>query len=127
MKKFHKSMNFSVYTVFDTVSKSYKGLFYHHTDEEMIRTSIPIILADLPLRDVEVYEIGIFDIENGVIQSSHRRKINLTKYTFPHSALSSKGDDLPLEELDKGIKEHKANIIASLSPDVENKQEVVNE
>lgn len=125
MKKFHKSMNFNVYTVFDTVSKSYKGLFYHYTDEEMIRTSIPIILADLPLRDVEVYQIGIFDIENGIIQSSSRKKVNLNKYPFPHSALSSKGDDLSLEELDKGIKEHKAQIIASLSPDSENK-EVVN-
>lgn len=106
----------NVYTIFDTVSKEYVGLFYHSTDEDMIRTTLPSVLMDYPLRDIQVVCIGTFDSTKGVIHSVKvRRTISTSKYLFPHSRLSSKGDDLSLDELDKGMKEAKANAVADLS------------
>lgn len=114
----------NVYTIFDTVSKEYVGLFYHSTDEDMIRTTLPSILMDYPLRDIQVICIGSFDNTKGAIHSSKvHRIISTSKYLFPHSRLSSKGDDLPLDELDKGMKEAKANAIANLSSQKDEKVE----
>lgn len=106
----------NVYTIFDTVSKEHVGLFYHSTDEDMIRTTLPSVLMDYPLRDIQVVCIGTFDNIKGVVHSTKvRRVISTSKYLFPHSRLSSKGDDLSLDELDKGMKEAKANAVANLS------------
>lgn len=120
----------NVYTIFDTVSKQYVGLFYHSTDEDMIRTTLPSILMDYPLRDIQIVCIGTFDDVKGVVHSVKvRRTLSTSKYLFPHSRLSSKGDDLSLDELDKGMKESKANAIANLSSakNEKNDKDVVNE
>lgn len=109
-----------IYTCFDKVSKKYRGLFYHNTDEEMIRTSLPTILYDYPLRDIEIYRIGQFNENTGELVYLKPKLINTNCYTFPHSRLSCEGDDLSLSEIDKGIKENKNQIISKLS---ENKSE----
>lgn len=96
-----------VYTVYDKVSKRHIGLFYSTTDENMIRTSLPSILMDYPLRDIEIKRIGMFDDVNGTLDSRTSKIIPLDSYTFPHARLSSKGDDLSLDELDKGMKDAK--------------------
>lgn len=109
-----------IYTCFDKVSKKYRGLFYHNTDEEMIRTSLPTILYDYPLRDIEIYRIGQFNEDTGEIVYLKAKLIPTDCYTFPHSRLSCTGDNLKLSELDNGIKENKNKIISELS---ENKSE----
>lgn len=62
-------MKFNVYTVKDTVGKvhAYRGLFYCGSDEDFVRTSLFNILMDFPLRDIEVYQIGEFDDDEGII------------------------------------------------------------
>lgn len=118
-----------VYTVYDSVSKKYRGCFYHANDEEMIRTTLPTILMDFPLRDIEIRRIGMFNEDTGELFSSHHVIIPTSCYTFPHSRLSSVGDDLSTEELDKAMKEQKNEMLAKLSAmkNDENKEEVVNE
>lgn len=123
--------SYNIYSIYDTVSKEYVGLFYHSTDEDMIRTSLPSVLMDYPLRDIEVYRIGNFFRDKGTIKGcSIRTKVRIDQYLFPHSRLSSKGDDLSLDELDEGMKKSKADAIARLAVKKDgddNKKEVVNE
>ena len=128
MFKKKQDLNYThlVYTIYDSVSKKYRGCFYHSTDEEMIRTTLPTILMDYPLRDIEIHRIGMFNEDTGELFSTHHVIIPTDCYTFPHSRLSSSGDDLDVNELDSAMKEKKAEIISSIKSKDE-KLEVVNE
>lgn len=112
-----KNLNYThfVYSVFDSVSKKFRGTFYHSTDEEMIRTTLPSILMDYPLRDIEIHRIGMFDEDSGEIFATKHTIIPTDCYLFPHSRLSTPGDDLPQEELDKAMKDLKVEQIAKMS------------
>lgn len=114
-----------IYTIYDSVSKKYRGTFYHTTDEDMIRTSLPTVLMDFPLRDIEVYRVGIFNEDTGDVFESHRVLIPTDCYTFPHSRLSSKDDNLSLEEIDEKMKEEKNKLIADIAE--KKNKEAVNE
>lgn len=107
-----KSNVYYMYTIYDKMAKRYRGTFYHSTDEEMIRTSLPSVLMDYPLRDIEIYRIGMFDDVQGIVRPCIRKQVPTDKYLFPHDRLSSKGDDLSLEEIDVEMKKTKAEIIA---------------
>lgn len=113
-----------VYTVFDSVSKKFRGCFYHTTDEEMIKITLPTILMDFPLRDIEIHRIGMFNEDTGELFATNHTIIPTDCYLFPHSRLSSVGDDLSVEELDSAMKDKKNEIISKLS---EEKKEAVNE
>lgn len=126
-KKINLNYTHFIYTVYDSVSKKYRGTFYHSTDEEMIRTTLPTILMDFPLRDIEIHKIGMFDEDSGEIFSCKHVIIPTDCYTFPHSRLSCAGDDLDTKELDKAMKEKKVKMMESLKESKEEKQEVVNE
>lgn len=111
-----------IYTIYDTVSNIYRGTFYHVNDKEMIKITLPSLLMEFPLRDIKIYRIGRFSSKNGVIESIPRKQVSTDCYLFPHSRLSSVGDDLSLEELDKGMKETKNKIIASQTSNDDKKQ-----
>lgn len=126
-KKKEKLGNHFVYSIYDTVSKKWRGTFYHTTDEDMIRISLPTVLMDYPLRDVEVWKIGTFDDDSGEILPLRHVLIPTNCYLFPHSRLSSDGDDLSPDEIDSFMKEQKNKIIAEISEKKnEQKSEVVN-
>lgn len=112
----------NVYTVYDKVGKRYIGLFYAPSDEAVIRQSLPSILMDFPLRDINVVCIGQFDELRGEIVSSAPKYVNVSCYTFPHSRLSSVGDDLDVNEVDDFMKKVKSDQVAksSKSPDLSN-------
>lgn len=116
-----------VYTVFDKVAKKHIGLFYGTTDEVVIRTSLPTILMDYPLRDIELRRIGRFETNTGLIESLNPKFIPLERYLFPHARLSPKGENVSLEDLDSACKDAKAKQMAEIDKLRENKSEVVNE
>lgn len=116
-----------VYSVFDSVSKLYRGTFYHNTDAEMIKVSLPSLLMEFALRDISIYRIGIFNTATGEIKPTHKIKIPLDSYTFPHSRLSSKGDDLTLEEVEEEMKKTKNELVAKLNSSVNDKEEIKEE
>ncbi len=119
-----KSNELYVYTVYNKVSKKYNGLFYHYTDEEMIQKSLPIILMDYCLRDIEIQRIGIFNDDNGYLvpTDSDKKIVDTNCYLFPHSRLSPEGEDLSLDEIQKSMQNTKNEILAK-SKTVENKSE----
>lgn len=121
-KKKQTQGNYFVYSVFDTVSKKWFFTFYHSSDEDMIRTSLPTILAQFPLRDIEVWKVGSFDDTSGELFPCKHVLIPTSCYLFPHSRLSSVGDDISPEEIDSAIKEEKNKILSS-----KGNMEVVNE
>lgn len=112
-----KNLNYThfIYSVYDSVSKKFRGTFYHSTDEEMIRTTLPTILMDYPLRDIEIHRIGMFDEDSGEIFATKHTIIPTDCYLFPHSRLSTHGDDLSHEELDKKMKDFKVEQISKMS------------
>lgn len=104
-KKKDEIHNFNyIYSVFDTVAKMYVGTFTATSDAVMIRSCLPSILVDYPLRDIEIYRIGRIDFVTANIESVKHKLVNLDSYKFPHFRLSSKGEDLSLDELDEGMK-----------------------
>lgn len=103
-----------IYSVYDSVSKQYRGTFYHSTDAEMIKVSLPSLLMEFPLRDISIYCVGYFDPTTGDIKPCHHVKIPLDSYTFPHSRLSSKGDDLTLDEVATEMQKTKNEMIAKM-------------
>lgn len=117
MLKKDKDLKFDnyIYTIYDTVSEVYRGTFYHVNDKEMIKITLPSILMEFPLRDIKIYRIARFSTKTGAIETIVRKQVPTDCYLFPHSRLSSQGDDLSLDELDKGMKEAKNKIIAEQS------------
>lgn len=99
----------NVYTIHDKIANVYVGLTYHYTDEDMIRNFLPTVLMDYSLRDIEIICIGIFDENKGVIEQTPHRKIETNCYLFPHSRLSPDGEDEKIENIEKTVKEIKAN------------------
>ena len=121
-----KSNELYVYTVYSKVSKKYNGLFYHYTDEEMIQKSLPIILMDYCLRDIQIVRIAIFNDDEGIIQNLETPKtIDTNCYLFPHSRLSPQGEDLSLDKLQDSMQNKKNEILAktkTVENDSENKE-----
>lgn len=103
----------NVYTVYDKVAKQYRGLFYANTDEEMLRTSLPTVLMDFPLRDIVVFRVATFDDYSGVLIGVEHVQIDTNQYLFPHSRLSDVGDDLPIEKVDEYMKSVKSEMVAN--------------
>lgn len=93
-----------IYTVFDKVSKLYRGTFYHNTDEEMIKVSLPTLLIEFALRDIIIYRVGRFNTATGDVEGMTHKVINTSCYLFPHSRLSPEGENLSLEEIEKAVK-----------------------
>lgn len=112
MNKELKTKCKNVYTIYDKIADIYVGLTYHYTDEDMIRTFLPTVLMDYSLRDIEIYKIGIFDENKGIIEGTEKIKIPTDCYLFPHSRLSSEGDNESLENIEKKCKEIKSKTIA---------------
>lgn len=108
-----KSNELYVYTVYNKVSKKYNGLFYHYTDEEMIQKSLPIILMDYCLRDIEIKRIAIFNDDTGVINYvTDCSTVDVMCYTFPHSRLSPEGENLSLDEIQNSMQNKKNEILS---------------
>lgn len=114
-----------IYSVYDSVSKQYRGTFYHSTDAEMIKVSLPSLLMEFALRDISIYRVGYFDPTTGDVSACHHVKIPLDSYTFPHFRCSPKGEDLTLEEVEKEMQKTKNELIAKMS--IPDKKEVENE
>lgn len=105
----------NVYTIHDKIADVYVGLTYHYTDEDMIRSFLPTVLMDYSLRDIEIVRIGSFDENKGVINSDERVIIPTDCYLFPHSRLSSVGDDASIDDIEKTCKEIKSKQVVSKS------------
>lgn len=108
-----------IYTVYDKVSKLYRGTFYHNTDEEMIKISLPTLLIEFALRDIIIYRVGRFNTATGDVEGFNHKAIDTSCYLFPHSRLSPDGENLSLEEVQKAVKSE-----VSQMKDRSNKSEV---
>lgn len=97
----------NVYTIHDKIADVYVGLTYHYTDEDMIRSFLPTVLMDYSLRDIEIFRIGIFDENKGIIDKCQQSIVDTKCYLFPHSRLSPEGEDEKLEDIEKTCKEIK--------------------
>lgn len=99
-----------IYTVYDKVSKLYRGTFYHNTDEEMIKVSLPTLLIEFALRDIIIYRVGRFNTSNGDIEGLNHKVIDTSCYLFPHSRLSPEGENITLEDVEKAVKSEVSQI-----------------
>lgn len=114
---------FNVYSVQDKIKRvdnnstlhRFNGLFQVSSDDEFIRQCLFTVLMDLPLRDINIYQVATFDDESGKLEPCELRKLDLSNcYKIPKTTLSPEGDDLSLEELDKSAKDFKAKRMADL-------------
>lgn len=119
---------FNVYSVQDKVKRvdnnstlcRFNGLFQVSSDDEFVRQCLFTVLMDLPLRDINIYQVAFFDDETGKIEPCEPRKLDLSNcYKIPKSTLSPEGDDLSLDELDKSAKAFKAKRMADLTAQIE--------
>lgn len=106
---------YSVYAVFDKISKHYKSIYFASNDEDFIRLYLPTIILSIPLRELSIFKIGIFNDVTGEIKPTVKKRISTDCYLFPHSRLSPIGENLTHEEIEKQITETKNKIIAESS------------
>lgn len=120
------------YTVYDKVAGVCVGMFVAPNDATVIRTSLPTILMDFALRDIEILCVGLFNTKTGFMSGGFKPRVVPTdSYLFPHSRLSDKSDNLPLEEVEKSMHETKEKFLAqqrkAAETDPAMKKEAVNE
>ena len=118
---------YNVYAVFDKVSKHHQALYYATTDEEFIRKYLPKCIASFPLRDLSVFKIGTFNDVTGELKQTIRKRVDVECYCFPHSRLSSVGDNVKLSDLEESIQKTKNEILSLLTEEENNNKGAVNE
>ena len=115
--------NYSVYVVYDKISKHYKDIYFASTDEDFIRLYLPTIVTTIALRELAIFKIGIFNDVTGELKITTKKRINTDCYLFPHSRLSPSGENITHEEIEKVVTETKNKIIAeSTTPDEEKEE-----
>lgn len=114
---------YGVYAVFDKISKHYKNIYFASNDEDFIRLYLPTIILSIPLRELQIFKIGIFNDVTGELKPSVKKRLNTDCYCFPHSRLSPVGENLTHEEIEKQILETKNKIIAESSENEESENE----
>lgn len=114
---------YGVYAVFDKISKHYKGIYFASNDEDFIRLYLPTVILSIPLRELQIFKIGIFNDVTGELKPTVKKRINTDCYCFPHSRLSPVGENLTHEEIEKQILETKNKIIAESSENEESENE----
>lgn len=115
-----------VYSVRDKVAKRNLSLSFAANDATFIRTSLFSILMDYPLKDIEIWRIGKFDADKGVLKPlafNRRVKVSLGSYVFPTTRMSN--DALSVEMIDDAAKKAKLKINEQIEAAKE--KEVVNE
>lgn len=116
--------NYNVYTVYDKISKHYKSIYYASNDEDFIRLYLPTIILSIPLRELAIYKIGVFNDVTCELKPCIKKSVNIDCYSFPHSRLSPVGENISHEEIEKQLIETKNKIIAeSSSNENEDKEE----
>ena len=113
---------YGVYAVFDKISKHYKGIYFASNDEDFIRLYLPTIILSIPLRELQIFKIGIFNDVTGELKPTVKKRINTDCYAFPHSRLSPVGENITHEELEKQLTETKNKIIAESSESEESEK-----
>lgn len=114
---------YNVYVVYDKISKHYKSIHFESTDEEFIRKDLPKIIYETPLRDLQIFKIGIFNDVTGEIKPTSKKKVETDCYCFPMARLSPKGEDIPIEKLQEEILKAKNELLASVGSEENNKEE----
>lgn len=112
---------YSVYAVYDKVSKHYKNLYFASNDEDFIRLYLPTIIIYTPLRDIQIFKIGIFNDVTGEIKQTVKKRIPTDCYLFPHSRLSPSGENISPEEIEKHILEQKNKMLSETSSNEDEK------
>ena len=111
---------YNVYSAFDKISKHYKGMYFASTDEEFIRLYLPTVILETPLRDLNIFRIGIFNDVTGELKQTIKKRVSTDCYLFPHSRLSPVGENIPIEKIEETVLNTKNEILANMS---ENKEE----
>lgn len=114
---------YSVYVVYDKISKHYKDIYFASNDEDFIRLYLPTIVTTTALRELTIFKIGIFNDVTGELKPTTKKRINTECYLFPHSRLSPPGENITHEEVEKEVTETKNKIIAELNNSDEKKEE----
>lgn len=103
---------YNVYAVYDKISKHYKSIYFACNDEDFIRLYLPTLILSIPLRELQIFKIGIFNDVTGELKATVRKSVNTKCYLFPHSKLSPEGENLSHEEIEEELIKTKNKIIA---------------
>lgn len=106
---------YGVYVAFDKVSKHYTSMYFASNDEDFIRLYLPSCIIHTPLRDLQIYKIGVFNDVTGELKPTVKKRIPTDCYLFPHSRLSPVGENVSLEDVEKAVTETKNEILAKTS------------
>lgn len=101
-------MKQKIYVIRDKLSKRAVSMSFYQGDEEFIRRGLSTALYDYFLRDIDCYCIGEFDdVKLTTKMYVRNRSVDVRSYLFPKTPVSDKGDDLPLEDVEKSFHDAK--------------------
>ena len=80
-------MEFKLFVIFDKISQSFEvgGVAPNH--QMFIRENVPYLVRLRPLSDLDLFEVGTFNTENGTFDLTvgDYKKIEWSDYSFPET------------------------------------------
>lgn len=99
-----------IFALYDKVAKKFISTTLAETEEMFVRTSLFAITMDYPIRDVELYCVGLFDQDLGLIKPCTPRIVSWDCYKFPISRME-KERFLTIEQIEEAAKAKKHEFI----------------
>lgn len=96
-----------IFAIKDKVADKYISVTISNNEETMIRNSLVSILMDFSINDVELYRIGLFDEDLGIIKPLKPHFIDWNAYRFPVDKIDINKGFLTIEQIDEFAKKKK--------------------
>lgn len=96
-----------VFAIKDKVADKYISVTISNNEESMIRSSLISILMDFSINDVELYRIGLFDEDLGIVKPLQPQLISWEAYKFPVDKVNINKGFLSIEQIEEFAKKKK--------------------
>lgn len=78
-------MKFNLYSIRDVVSGTYIGIGFAETDGAFMRDTLQRFLQIRPLDELEYYQVGEFNSDDGKVFAVEKRECSKDSYKFPEA------------------------------------------
>lgn len=106
-----EEIKMQIFAIKDKVAEKYISVTISNNEESMIRNSLVSILMDFSINDVELYRIGLFDEDLGIIKPLEPQFISWEAYKFPVDKVNIKKGFLTIQQIDEYAKNKKHDFL----------------
>lgn len=89
-----------IYSIYDKIAEKFISTTPAYSDQMFVRDNLATICMDYAIKDIDVYCVGLFDEDLGIIKPVQPRLVQWDSYKFPTSRLE-KENFLDVSEIEK--------------------------